>query len=53
MCFDVRACETNGGRSDEEEGREGPGAMGWQEEHWVNLKAYRFGYVLKSKSPKL
>ncbi|XP_039708532.1 septin-10 isoform X1 [Pteropus medius] len=29
LCFDVRACETNGGRKDAEEGREGPSTMGW------------------------
>ncbi|XP_036080132.1 septin-10 isoform X1 [Rousettus aegyptiacus] len=28
LCFDVRACETNGGRKDAEEGREGPSTMG-------------------------
>lgn len=28
LCFDVRACETNGGRKDAEEGREGPCTMG-------------------------
>ncbi|XP_058990249.1 septin-10 isoform X3 [Mustela lutreola] len=28
LCFDVRACETNGGRKDAEEGREGPRTMG-------------------------
>lgn len=28
LCFDVRACETNGGRKDAEEGREGHSARG-------------------------
>ena len=28
LCFDVRACETVGGRKDAEEGREGPRAPG-------------------------
>lgn len=28
LCFDVRACETSGGRKDAEEGREGPRASG-------------------------
>jgi hypothetical protein len=31
LCFDVRASETNDGRKDAEEGREGHSTRGWHE----------------------